>query len=191
MQPLAIDDLLTLEEFAARRRELFESHRRYIDRYRRLRVGPTITLVFENRQTIWYKVQEILRVSRLTDAQRVQRELDWYNMLLPAPGSLRASLLMGDGLRFSTGRPFQELKLLAGNAVAHAILITARTADVSIASAHMLEFVCDREFQAAILDHATATICEMDCGDYQHRAMLSGSLTQSLLDDLHLRRRAA
>src|SRR5207302_6315614 len=94
MLPLTLDDLLPLEEYASRRREFFESHSRYIDRYRRVRLGPRLTLVFENRQTLWFRVQELLRVARLTDAGHVQRELDLYNRLLPGRNRLQAALLL-------------------------------------------------------------------------------------------------
>ena len=40
MLPLTVDDLLPLDEYAGRRREFFDSHRRYLDRYRRVRIGP-------------------------------------------------------------------------------------------------------------------------------------------------------
>jgi len=40
MMPLTVDDLLPLEEYASRRKEFFDSHRRYVDRYRRIRIGP-------------------------------------------------------------------------------------------------------------------------------------------------------
>ncbi len=46
MKGLTPDDLLALDEFAARRGELFESHVRYVDRYRRVRIGPRLTLLF-------------------------------------------------------------------------------------------------------------------------------------------------
>src|SRR5215831_15015970 len=94
MRPLTLDDLLPLEEYASRRREFFESLTRYLDRYRRVRVGPLLTLLFENRQTLWFRVQEILRVSRLSEPTRVQQELDLYNRLLPGPNHLQAALLI-------------------------------------------------------------------------------------------------
>src|SRR4051794_33284378 len=94
MQPLTVDDLIPLEEYAGRRREYFDSHRRYIDRYRRVRIGPRLTLIFENRQTLWYRVQEIMRIARLSQAVEVQQELDLYNRLLPGRNLLQAALLI-------------------------------------------------------------------------------------------------
>src|SRR5215471_14496099 len=94
MRPLTIDDLLPLEEYAGRRREFFESLTRYLDRYRRIRVGPQLTLLFENRQTLWFRVHEILRIARLSEPARRQQELDVYNQLLPQRDQLQAALMI-------------------------------------------------------------------------------------------------
>src|SRR6266850_1059393 len=94
MKPLTLDDLLPLEEFAGRRREFFEAHGRYLDRYRRVRLGPRVTLLFENRQTLWFRLQEVLRVARLNEPARVQQELEVYNRLLPRRNRLQAALLI-------------------------------------------------------------------------------------------------
>src|SRR5215471_7598001 len=94
MRPLTIDDLLPLEEYAGRRREYFEALGRYLDRYRRVRIGPQLTLLFENRQTLWFRVQEILRISRLSEPARVQQELVVYNRLLPRRNQLQAALII-------------------------------------------------------------------------------------------------
>src|SRR5204863_4885247 len=94
MRPLTLDDVLPLDEFAGQRREYFESLNRYVDRYRRVRLGPRLTLRFENRQTLWFQVQELLRIARLADPVRVQEELDLYNRLLPGRNRLQAALLL-------------------------------------------------------------------------------------------------
>src|SRR5206468_591844 len=108
MLPLTVDDLLPLEEYTRRRKEFFDSHRRYVERYRRVRIGPRLTLVFENRQTLWYRVHEVVRVARLSDRREVQEELNLYNRLLPGRDRLQAALLIDLG---ETGdpRPWHDL----------------------------------------------------------------------------------
>ena len=76
MKALTLDDVLPLEEYVPRRREFFEAHGRYLDRYRRVRIGSCLTLLFENRQTLWLRLQELLRIARLSEPARVQQELD-------------------------------------------------------------------------------------------------------------------
>src|SRR5436190_20818388 len=94
MRPLMLDDLLPLDEYAGRRREFFESLGRYLDKYRRVRIGPRLTLLFENRQTLWFRVQEIVRIARLTEPNRVNEELELCNTLLPTRAHLQAALLI-------------------------------------------------------------------------------------------------
>lgn len=68
----------------------------YLDRCRRVRVGPAVTLVFENRQTLWFRVQELARVARLTAPSLVKRELDWYARLLPGDDCVRAAVWVAE-----------------------------------------------------------------------------------------------
>jgi Protein of unknown function (DUF3501) len=59
-----------------------------------LAVGPHLTLMFENRQTIWYQIQEILRTERIFEDAAINAEVETYNELLPRPGELSATLLI-------------------------------------------------------------------------------------------------
>jgi Protein of unknown function (DUF3501) len=61
---------------------------------RRLAVGPHLTLLFENRQTIWYQIQEILRTERIFEDAAVNDEVQTYNELMPRANELSATLLI-------------------------------------------------------------------------------------------------
>lgn len=61
---------------------------------RRIRVGDHLTFLFENRDTVRYQVQEMMRIERITGAMEIRHELDTYNELIPASGELSASLLI-------------------------------------------------------------------------------------------------
>src|ERR1700684_2160466 len=112
MNALTLDDLLPLDEFAGRRREFFTAHTHYLDRSRRVRVGPAATLLFANRQTLWFQLQDILRIARLAEPARVQQELDLYNRLLPRRNRLQAALLLAvEETRLSEEMaPWRELR---------------------------------------------------------------------------------
>src|SRR3954452_2172068 len=137
MQPLTLVDLLPLAEYVGRRPEFFAAHARYLDRYRRARVGPRPTLVFENRQTLLFRVHEVLRVARLADPLRVQQELDWYNRLLPGRGTLQAALVIdvpdgpdwADEMEFWQDLSGESLRLVAGDEVLPARVETCRPED--------------------------------------------------------------
>src|SRR4051812_17388657 len=110
MDVLALEDIIPLEEFAGRRREFASAHRRYLDRYRRVRLGPTLTLVFENRQTLWFRLQEVLRLTRICpirEKRLAELQLEVYNRLLPGPDRLQAALLIAvDEARLSEDLAF-------------------------------------------------------------------------------------
>jgi len=61
---------------------------------RRLAVGVHLTLMFENRQTIWYQIQEVLRTERIFEDPAIDAEVETYNELIPRPGELFATLLI-------------------------------------------------------------------------------------------------
>ena len=63
-------------------------------KHRRISVGPFMTFVFENRLTVKFQVQEILRAEKTSDPAHVNEELDGFNTMLPKPSGLSATLLL-------------------------------------------------------------------------------------------------
>jgi Protein of unknown function (DUF3501) len=61
---------------------------------RRVEVGPYLSFVFENRETLLFQIQEMCRAERIIDDARVQEEIDVYSALLPRPGELSATLFI-------------------------------------------------------------------------------------------------
>ncbi len=61
---------------------------------RRVHLGAELTLLFENRDTVRYQVQEMMRVERIVRESDIQHELETYNELLGGPGELGATLLI-------------------------------------------------------------------------------------------------
>lgn len=203
MAPLTLDDLLPLEEYIVKRREFFDSHCRYLDRYRRVRIGPRLTLVFENRQTLWFRVQEIARVARLADTETLQQELDLYNTLLPASNQLQAALLIEieDATRIveelAAWRDIKgaDLRLHLGEQCYPATLVTCRPEDRCVGTAHWVQFHLDDVARVLLANANQQAFMEFDDvahGSYCHQsAPLSDDIRQSLLDDLKLSDRDA
>ena len=92
-RPLVLDDIEDLRSYERGREEY---RRRIIElkRRRRIPVGPFVTLVFENRETVRFQVQEMARAEKMVSDAQVQGELDVYNALLPAPGELSATMFI-------------------------------------------------------------------------------------------------
>ncbi len=91
--PLTLDDIADQRAYE---RERDEFRLRVIEakKLRRVSVGPVVTLVFENRLTVRFQVQEMARAERMVTDEQIQHELDVYNLLLPARGELSATLFI-------------------------------------------------------------------------------------------------
>ena len=93
MRLLETSEILNLVEYErvreARRRELIA-----IKRPRRVSVGRHLTFVFENRETVWFQIQEMVRAERIVDEAKIAEEVEVYNGLLPRPGELAATMLI-------------------------------------------------------------------------------------------------
>jgi hypothetical protein len=61
---------------------------------RRIRVGGHLTFLFENRDTVRYQIQEMMRIERIVDPKAIRHEVDTYNELIPFRGELSATLLI-------------------------------------------------------------------------------------------------
>lgn len=93
MEKLKPDDLLTLEAYS-RERAAFRARVIAHKRARTVHLGAHLTLIFEDRLTIQYQVQEMLRIERIFEAAGIREELDAYNPLIPDGRNLKATLLI-------------------------------------------------------------------------------------------------
>ena len=93
MTKLRLEDIADLRAYE-REREAFRAHVIALKKRRRVHVGPVVTLVFENRDTIRFQIQEMARVEKLISDEAIEAELAVYNPLIPDPGSLAATLFI-------------------------------------------------------------------------------------------------
>ncbi|MDH3812067.1 MAG: DUF3501 family protein [Gammaproteobacteria bacterium] len=93
MQKLSRDDLFSLEQYAESRaafRDKVLAHKRD----RRLALGTNAALYFEDRLTMQYQVQEMLRIERIFEADGINEELDAYNPLIPDGSNWKATFMV-------------------------------------------------------------------------------------------------
>lgn len=93
MQKLTHADLYPLEQYAKLRNE-FRAKVMEHKKHRRVAVGPHATLFFEDRLTMHYQVQEMLRAERIFEEAGIQEELEAYNPLIPDGGNWKATLMI-------------------------------------------------------------------------------------------------
>lgn len=93
MDKLRIKDLWKLEDYAEQRAE-FKKKVLAHKKHRRIHLGEHCTLLFEDRLTIQYQVQEMLRIERIFERKAIQEELDAYNPLIPDGRNWKATFLI-------------------------------------------------------------------------------------------------
>ncbi len=93
MTALSRDDLYSLEDYARVRPE-FRQRVLAHKQNRQLALGPHATLYFEDRLTMQYQIQEMLRAERIFEAEGIQEELDAYNPLIPGGRDWRATFML-------------------------------------------------------------------------------------------------
>jgi hypothetical protein len=90
---LTAADLMSLEQYA-RERDAFRARVLAHKRTRQLAVGPNATWLFEDRLTVHYQVQEMLRAERIFEPQGIAEELGAYNPLIPDGSNWKVTLLL-------------------------------------------------------------------------------------------------
>jgi hypothetical protein len=93
MEKLTRGDLYSLEQYAERRPE-FRARVMAHKQHRKLPIGPSATLYFEDRLTIQYQIQEMLRAERIFEPSGIEEELAAYNPLVPDGSNWKATLMI-------------------------------------------------------------------------------------------------
>jgi hypothetical protein len=93
MTKLTLDDIADLRAYE-REREAFRAHVIDLKSRRRVHVGPFVTFVFENRDTIRFQIQEMARAEKILSDEGIETELRIYNPLIPEPGHLSTTLFI-------------------------------------------------------------------------------------------------
>ena len=157
---------------------------------RRVLVGDRVSLVFENRHTLTFQIEEMLRAENITSDDGIRAELDVYNALMPDDHSLAATLfieLPGDA------DPYVELKRLVGldeHLVMHvgeravrAAFEPGRSTDDKISAVQYVRFPLDDMAKAALAAPGTKLALEIDHPNYRHRVALGEETRASLARD--------
>ncbi len=90
---LTVDDIADLRAYE-RERATFRERIIALKKVRRVAVGPIITLMFENRDTMRFQIQEMARAEKILSDEAIQHEVDTYNALIPDAGQLSATLFL-------------------------------------------------------------------------------------------------
>lgn len=168
-----------------------------LKRLRRVPVGPLVTVVFENRETMRFQVQEMARAERMLCDDQIQAELDTYNPLVPGPGELALTVFV----ELTSEEELREwLPKLVGLERSLELRLTSHSGDREVvravvdasheaqltreavtASVHYVRFSLDAGQQERFVGGPAAlAICHPS---YEHVAELSDATRRSLASD--------
>ena len=192
MNPLTKADLLSYEDYE-RSRDAFRTRIIALKQRRRLSVGDKITLVFENRETIQFQIQEMIRAERIVDPGKVQNELDVYNALLPAKGELSATLFIeiteSDQIErdldaFQGIDRGQTVALLAGSSAVYANFEGGHSKEDKISAVHFVKFCPSFEWIRELGQDGMSVSIRIDHPAYRWEAEVPQAMRQEWLADL-------
>jgi hypothetical protein len=156
---------------------------------RRIEVGPLMTFVFEDRITVKFQVQEILRAEKLSAPEAVAEELAGFNTMIPEDKHLSATLLISSPSEaeaptlFATLRGLQDrVSLTVGAEVIVATFDGGRENNKKISAVQYLDFSFTEKAKQ-LLSSATCTL-RVNHPHYTHATPLTSAVTKSLRQDL-------
>lgn len=192
MQTLTSTDLIPYEEYE-RQREAFRARIIALKQRRRISIGPWMTMVFENRHTLQFQIQEMIRVERIFDPAKVQDELDVYNAILPAPGELSATLLieitdeanikerLDEFMGLDHG---EKVAIVADGEEAFGEFEGGHSHETKISAVHFVRFRPTASMQAVFANLTKSVTIRVSHGAYRKETPVSGSMREEWLSDL-------
>ncbi|HKN86139.1 MAG TPA: DUF3501 family protein [Nitrospiraceae bacterium] len=192
MIPLTKTDLLSYEDYE-RSRDAFRKRIIDLKQRRRLSVGDKITLLFENRETIQFQIQEMIRAERIVDPDKVQVELDVYNALLPGEGELSATLFIeitdSDHIErdldaFQGIDRGQTVALRAGSLAIYGHFEGGHSKEDKISAVHFVKFCPSSEWIQSLAQKGTSASVQVNHSAYRREAQVPEEMKQEWLADL-------
>jgi hypothetical protein len=192
MEKLTIDDLLSLERYHKERPRLRAEVLEH-KRHRQAPLGPHLTLYFEDRLTMRYQIQEMLRAERIFESEAIAEELAAYNPLIPDGTNLKATMMLEytdvDQRRTALERlngienaVYLEVGTL-GRVFAYADEDLERSDETKTSAVHFLRFELDAAMRNALKNGARLTL-GVDHEHYRHELDGSAELRKALAADL-------
>ena len=192
MKKLTMNDLQPIAEYELTR----EANRKNVlnhKRPRRINLGPDIAVTFEDRTTMTFQIQEMMRAETMTEQAPIEEELTIYNTLIPEPGELSATLFIEitqeDQIkellhRFIGLTEGNRLWLEAGGQRIYGQFEQGRSTEDQISSVHYIKFDVPADMAASLDDAATDVSLNINMGDYRYSEPLTPESRQSLSRDL-------
>lgn len=196
MKPVQISDIKNLVEYEKVRERMLAGIIE-LKKRRRVPLGDNLTLLFENRETVLFQIQEMVRTERIVDPAKIQDEIDAYKALLPEASQLSATLFIEipgiaamspDQARVAVNR-FQGIEagclfLELGTHRIPARFEGGHSKEEKLAGVQYIRFAISPEAQRALADPAEPARLFVDHPRYKAKSGVTSEVREELLKDL-------
>lgn len=191
MDILAVEDILSLKAYDEQRGEI-RARMNSLRQLRRVELSDACVVIFENRETVQFQVQEMLRVEQNDHADRIALELSCFNLLIPAKNELSATLILRIPEYRDVDNTLKRMQGLTRGCIALRVgdeRITARfdVEDESVfytGDVFYIHFAFTDEQIAAFSNPSISVVLESCHEHCSARVVLEGETRASLLKDL-------
>lgn len=192
MRPIAREDVLDLVAYE-KARDSFRARLMELKQARRVSVGDRLTFIFENRDTVLFQIQEMLRADRMVEEDDVQAEIDVYNERLPRPGELSATLMIEipetEQVRPELDRLIgidEHVHLDVGDEIVHATFDPEQLEEDRISAVQYVRFTLRPGLAERFTDPSIPIILRVVHTNYVAETALDATQRASLAEDLSL-----
>jgi hypothetical protein len=192
MKPVTPQELLSAANYEEQRTKIrskiIEQKKR-----RRITAGECITLVFENRGTVLFQIQEMLRTERIFAAEKIQEECDVYNALLPDRNELSATLY----IEITDPEKIQErldslkgidnpdtVAISIGREKIFANFEDGHSNEEKISAVHFVRFVSTPNFRDQLAQGGTPALLTISHPHFQAEAPITPEMREEWIQDL-------
>jgi hypothetical protein len=190
VRKITIADIKNIAEYEEIR-DQFRRHVIELKKRRRVQVGGLITLVFENRDTVLFQIQEMMRAERIVRREQIQAEIDVYNELLPGEDELSATMFIEIGDMESLRQWLPKLVgieekvwlRLGDRHLIHADYEPGRSKDDITSTVHYLRFKLTPEEVRAFLDESLEAAILIEHQNYRAEGKISPDARRALAED--------
>jgi hypothetical protein len=189
---LSRKDLWSLEDYAAKRSEYRKQVMAH-KKNRQIPLGPNATLYFEDRLTIQYQIQEMLRIEKVFEADGIAEELDAYNPMIPTGKNWKATFMIeysDPDIRSAQLEKMIGIEDLVWVQVDGFDKVWAisdedleRSNDSKTSSVHFMRFELENDMIVKLKDDASLTV-GVEHSVYSYSIKLDDDSRQSLINDL-------
>lgn len=191
MRKITLADIKPLPEYEAMRNAL-RRHVIDVKKRRRLPVGDSVSLVFENRETVLYQIQEMVRAEHITSPEAIQDEIDTYNRSVPEDEELSATMFIEltdrDEIRAEMDRLIginEHVRLRIGSEhVVPGVFEPGWSREDRVAAVQYVRFPLAPAQREALRSGSEPVFVEVDHPHYQAAAQLDQAMREGLAGDL-------